>query len=141
MKHSGALMSSRLMPPNVGSSALTIRTTSSIRRVQLEVEHVDVGEPLEERRLPFHHRFGPERTDVPEAEHCGAVAHDGDEVASARESGMRGIRIVRDRQARARDPGVYGSDRSRWVKQGFDVTTSSFLVAVSRGIRKRPRRG
>ena len=41
----------------------------------------------------------------PEAEHCGAVARDGDEVASARES-ARGIRIVRDRQARARDPGV-----------------------------------
>ena len=57
-----------------------------IRRVQLKIEHVDVGKPLEERRLSLHHRLGAERADVPQAEHCGAVAHDGDEVASARES-------------------------------------------------------
>ena len=73
-KHSGALMSSRLMPPKVGSSAAT--TSTSGRRPSardLDVEHVDAGELLEQDRLALHHGLGGERPDIAEAEHGGAV--------------------------------------------------------------------
>ncbi len=45
-----------------------------VERIELDVEHVDVGEPLEEEALPLHHRFPGDRADVAEAEHGGAVA-------------------------------------------------------------------
>ena len=53
-------------------------------RVDLDVEHVDAGEFLEQDRLAFHHRLGGERADIAEAEHGGAVGDDGDEVLRAR---------------------------------------------------------
>ena len=85
LKHSGALMSSRLMPPKVGSSALTIRIISSgSLRVDLDVEHVDVGKPLEQHPLAFHDRLAGQGADVAETEHRRAVADDGDQVALAR---------------------------------------------------------
>jgi hypothetical protein len=50
--------------------------------VELEVEDVDVGEPLEEEALAFHDRLGGVRADVAEAEHGRAVGDDGDQVAA-----------------------------------------------------------
>ena len=80
-KHSGALMSSRLMPPKVGSSAdTTLDHALDVRRVDLDVEHVDAGEFLEQDRLAFHHRLGGQRPDIAEAEHRGAVRDDGHEI-------------------------------------------------------------
>ena len=55
-KQSGARMSSRLMPPNVGSSSL--QTLDHVLRVlasDLDVEHVDAGEALEQDGLALHH--------------------------------------------------------------------------------------
>ena len=52
--------------------------------VDFDVEHVDVGEPLEEDGLAFHDGLAAERADVAEAEHGGAVGDDGDEVPLAR---------------------------------------------------------
>ena len=67
-KHSGALMSSRLMPPKVGSRAATTSTSLSTRfSGDLDVEDVDAGELLEKHRLAFHHRFRGKRPDVAEA--------------------------------------------------------------------------
>ena len=98
-KHSGALMSSRLMPPKVGSSAATTSMKRPrLARVDLEVEDVDVGELLEEAGLAFHHRLAGERADVAEAEHGGAVGDDGDEVAA------RGV-LAGELGVRARSPG------------------------------------
>ena len=57
-------------------------TSSGSLGPDLEVEHVDVGELLEEVRLALHHRLAGERADVAEAEHRGAVGDDGDEVAA-----------------------------------------------------------
>jgi hypothetical protein len=58
-KHSGALMSSRLMPPKVGSSAAMMSTSlSGSVSFDLDVEHVDAGELLEQHGLAFHHRLG-----------------------------------------------------------------------------------
>ena len=51
-------------PPKVGSRRATVSTSASgRRRVDLDVEDVDVGELLEEDRLAFHHRLGGERAD------------------------------------------------------------------------------
>ena len=92
-KHSGALMSSRLMPPKVGSSADTTDDHAlDLVRVDLDVEHVDAGEFLEQHRLAFHHRLGGERADIAEAEHRGAVGDDGDEVCPRGELG--GLRRI-----------------------------------------------
>ena len=95
-KHSGPLMSSRLMPPKVGSSAATVSTTRSmVVGGDLDVEHVDVGELLEQHRLAFHHRLGGERADIAEAEHGGAVGHHRDQIAAHGERG--GLRPDRRR--------------------------------------------
>ena len=39
----------------------------------LDVEHVDAGEFLEQDRLAFHDRLGSQRADIAEPEHRGAV--------------------------------------------------------------------
>ena len=84
-KHSGALMSSRLMPPKVGSSAATISTSfSGSRLVDLDVEDVDAGELLEQDGLALHHRLGGERADGAQAQHRGAVGDHADEIARGR---------------------------------------------------------
>ena len=82
-KHSGALMSSRLMPPKVGSSAATISTKRSMsRRVHFQVEDVDAGEFLEEDGLAFHHRLGGQGADIAQAQHGGAVGDHRHQVAA-----------------------------------------------------------
>ena len=43
---------------------------------QLDVEHVDVGEFLEQAALAFHHRLAGQRSDVAETEHRRAVGDD-----------------------------------------------------------------
>ena len=75
-----------------------------IALVDLDVEHVDVGELLEQHRLAFHHRFGRERADGAEPEHRGAVGDDADQVA-ARGVTQRRERIGRDLFAGDRDAG------------------------------------
>ena len=50
--------------------------------VDLDVEHVDAGELLEQHRLAFHHRLGGERADVAQAQHRGAVGDHADQVAA-----------------------------------------------------------
>ena len=85
MKHSGALMSSRLMPPQLLPSSLTqLMNSSGILGRDFEIDEVDVGEALEQHRLAFHHRLGRERAEVAEAEDGGAVGDDGDEIALGR---------------------------------------------------------
>jgi hypothetical protein len=49
--------------------------------VELDVEHVDVGEALEQHPLALHDGLGGARTDVAEAQDGGAVGDDADEVA------------------------------------------------------------
>jgi hypothetical protein len=88
-KHSGALMSSRLMPPKVGSSARRRRPALGVELVDLDVEHVDAGELLEQDRLALHHRLGGERADIAEAEHRGAVGDHRHEVAARGVAGRR----------------------------------------------------
>ena len=80
-KHSGDLMSSRLMPPNVGAMALTTRMiVLRIVRVHFDVEHVHIGEALEQHALAFHHRLRRQRAAIAQAENRRAVGDDGDEI-------------------------------------------------------------
>ena len=53
----------------------------------LDVEHVDAGEFLEQDRLAFHHRLRGQRADIAEAEHRGAVGDHGDQIGAGRQRG------------------------------------------------------
>jgi hypothetical protein len=53
-------------------------------RLDLDVEHVDVGELLEEHPLALHHRLARQRPDVPEPEHRRPVRDHRDEVPARR---------------------------------------------------------
>jgi C4-dicarboxylate-specific signal transduction histidine kinase len=94
-------MSSRLIPPTVGSSSWQKRITSSGPRADLEVEAVEVRELLEQVPLALHHRLAGERADVARAEHRGAVRDHGDEVA-LRGVPVRVVGVALDLQARTR---------------------------------------
>ena len=84
-------MSSRLMPPKVGSSAAMISTSLSGSRLgDLDVEDVDAGELLEQDALAFHHRLGGQRADVAQAQHGGAVGDHRHQVAAGGELGRGG---------------------------------------------------
>jgi hypothetical protein len=71
------------MPPKVGSSAAMMSTSlSTFVLGDLEVEHVDAGELLEQHALAFHHRLAGQRADVAQAQHRGAVGDHGHQVAA-----------------------------------------------------------
>ena len=69
-KQRGAAMSSRLMPPKPGAIISTaLHDLVGVLAGQADRPGVDVGEPLEQRRLALHHRQRGARADVAEAEH------------------------------------------------------------------------
>ena len=75
--------------------------------VEFDIEHIDVGELLEQNRLAFHHRLRGERPDRAEPEHRGAIGDHGDQVLAGRQGGdFRGI--LGDRLARGGDTGRIG---------------------------------
>jgi hypothetical protein len=51
--------------------------------VDLDVEHVDAGELLEQHALAFHHRLARQRADVAQAQHGRAVGDHRHQVAAA----------------------------------------------------------
>jgi hypothetical protein len=57
----------------------------------LDVERIQIREPLEQNRLAFHHRLGGERSKVAKAQDGGAVGDDPDEVT------LRGVVVGRVR--------------------------------------------
>ena len=73
-----------------------------VLRREAERERVDAAELLEQHRLALHHGHGRLGADVAEAEHGGAVRHDGDRVALDRERPGALGRLV-DRHADPRD--------------------------------------
>ncbi len=46
-----------------------------IFRIHLEVEHIDIGEALEEDALAFHDGLARQRADVPQAQDRRAIGH------------------------------------------------------------------
>ncbi len=55
-----------------------------IALVDLDVEHVDAGELLEQHALAFHHRLGRLGADRPQPQHRRAVGDHADEIAARR---------------------------------------------------------
>ena len=64
-KHSGALMSSRLMPPKPAEVAHGVDQLFDVLGVDLEVDAIDVGEALEQRDLAFHDRLRRQGAESP----------------------------------------------------------------------------
>ena len=80
-KQRGALMSSRLMPPNPGAISCTAADDLvGVLGVQADRPGVDAGEPLEQGGLALHHRQRGVRPDVAQAEHGRAVGDHGHRV-------------------------------------------------------------
>ena len=84
--------------------------------VDLDVEHVDAGELLEQDALAFHHRLGGQRADVAQAEHRGAVGDDGRPGCRARVAEGVG-RVVDDLFAGRGDAGRVGQRQVALVDQ------------------------
>ena len=109
-----------------------------LRGVDLEVEHVEVGERLEEDALALHHGLPGERTNVAKAEHRGPVGDDGDEIALRRVPvGVLGA--ITDREARLGDAGGVGEREIALVLGGLggddlDLAGPALLV-VGEGLR------
>ena len=111
-KQRGDEMSSRLMPPKTGASAVTIRDDLvGIVRVEADRERVDAAELLEQHRLALHDGQRRRGADVAEAQHGAAVADDGDGVLLDRQRPDL-ARVVGDR---LRDAGDAGRVRHRKV--------------------------
>ena len=75
--------------------------------VDLDVEHIDAGEFLEQDRLAFHHRLAREGADVAQAEHGRSVRDHGDQIASGGEVAS-GLGIGHDGLAGGRHAGRIG---------------------------------
>ncbi len=50
-------------------------------RIDLDVEHIDIGEALEQHRLTLHHRLGSQRAEIAEAENRRSVGNHRHQVA------------------------------------------------------------
>ena len=137
MKHSGALMSSRLMPPQLLPSSFTqLMISSGSSRRHFEIDGIDVGEALEQHRLAFHHRLGGERAEVAQAEDGGAVGDDGDEIAlGGVVVGL--VLVLGDRQHRNGDAGRIGERqialrRHRLGRHDFELARAALAVKQQR---------
>ena len=107
--------------------------------VELEVEDVDVGEPLEEDALALHHRLAGQGADVAETEHGGAVRDDGDQVALGGVL-VGELRIPLDLQARLGDArgvgqGEVALGRRRLRRQHLDLSLRARVVLERFGAR------
>ncbi|CAM2185817.1 hypothetical protein BLAT2472_80176 [Burkholderia latens] len=109
-----------------------------VRLVDLDVEHVDAGELLEQHGLAFHDRLRRERADVAQTQHRGAVRDDAHQISAAREAvrvqrlggdrlaDARDARRVREREIALRDERLAGDDG--------DLPRGRKLVVVERGL-------
>ena len=112
-KQRGALMSSRLMPPNAGASRDDgLDQLVGVGDVEADRHGVDAAEVLEQHRLALHDREGGGGADVAEPEHRGAVGDDGD---GARLPGVvvDEVGLLGDRRADPGDPGRVGDATGR----------------------------
>ena len=75
--------------------------------INLDVEHVDAGELLEQDGLALHHRLAGQRADVAQAEHGGAVGDHAHQIAT-RGVVVGGMGIGDDRLAGGGDAGRVG---------------------------------
>src|ERR1044072_8760051 len=89
-----------------------------ILRIQLDVEDIDLGKPLEQDRLTFHDRLARKRPDVSESQDCGSVANHSHEIALVRVL-ISERRVLFDREAGERDSGRIGEAEVSGGEAGF----------------------
>ena len=112
-KQRGALMSSRLMPPKVGATALTVATISSGSLVSRHSGKASTPpNSLNSIALPSITGIAARRADVAEPEHGAAVGDDRHRVALDRVL-ERLVGVVGDRVADAGDAGRVGHRAGR----------------------------
>src|ERR1051326_2028870 len=75
--------------------------------VALDVEDINIGKPLEEHRLPLHHRLAREGPNVTQSQHRGAIAEHGPQISTARVF-VSILRIFLDFETRHRYAGCVG---------------------------------
>ncbi len=85
---------------------------------QFQVEHVDPGEFLEQAALAFHDGLGGQRADVTQAQHGGAVADHGHQVAARSVVGS-GVGVGGDFLAGIGHAGRIGERQVALVRQGL----------------------
>jgi hypothetical protein len=126
MKHSGALMSSRLMPPKVAPMLRDAvdEFCGSFGR-HLDVDRIDVGEALEQDALAFHHRLGRHCAQIAEAQDRRAVGDHGHQVALGGVV-VGQLRSFGDRQHRNGHARRIGQRQVRCVAIGLVGVTDSF---------------
>ena len=98
----------------------------------LEIEHVDVGELLEQAGLALHHRLAGGRADVAQAEHGGAVRDHRDQIA-ARGVLPRRVGVAGDLEARLGHARRVGQRQVPLADQGLrrhDLDLSAAAAAV-----------
>ncbi len=95
-KHSGALMSSRLMPPKVGSSAATVSTTRSMVSAAISMSNTSMpANFLNRTALPSMTGLEAKRADIAEAQHRGAVGDHRDQIgAGGQRGGFAGLLAI-----------------------------------------------
>ncbi len=108
---------------------------------QLDVEHVDAGELLEQAALALHHRLAGQRADVAQAQHRGAVGDHAHQVGAAGVLGGE-RRVVGDRQAGIGHAGRIGERQVALVRQRLgrrdrDLAAHRLAVIVERGLAQR----
>ncbi|VTR67337.1 Chloramphenicol acetyltransferase (fragment) [Desulfosarcina cetonica] len=89
-----------------------------IRRVHLDVEHVDVGKALEQHRLALHDRLAGQGADMPQAQHGGAVGDDRDQVAAIGVV-VGSVRVFLDRPAGDGHAGAVGQTEIILAEERF----------------------
>src|SRR5258708_27030123 len=118
-------MSSRLIPPKVGSRLATISTSLSGSLSSTSMSNTSTGELLEQAALAFHHRLAGERPDIAEAEYGRAVGDYRNQVGARRQRG-RFLRVVPDGEARVGDAGRIGEREVALIHQAFGRRDGDF---------------
>jgi hypothetical protein len=106
--------------------------------VELDVEHVDAGELLEQHALAFHHRLAGQRADVAQAEHRGAIGDHRHQVAArgvlAGHPRIRGDRLAGEGHARRVRQGQVALGDHRLGRGDLDLALRFERVIVERGL-------
>ena len=108
-----------------------------VELVDLDIEHIDAGELLEQHALAFHHRLGGQRPDGAQPQHRRAVGDHTDQVA-ARGEVIGFLRIIDDGIARHRHAGRIGQPqiaggRQRLGRGDLYLPRHRIAVIVERG--------
>ena len=92
---------------------------------QLDIEHVDPGEFLEQATLAFHDRLGGQRADVTQTKHGSTVGNHTDQIGPRRIFSGSG-RVFNDRITRRSNTRRIGQRKITLVGQTFGRTNRNF---------------